>query len=110
MLSVQTVLDQLMVRIDVIQDCICIGLVTGCEYYHLEVLVSFFKTLHHIRTDVYAGLKCSSMKVTYVNCFFIGEVNFENYVWVLSLDVVYTMDQCFIHIKYQHFLHYKHQK
>lgn len=89
MLSVQSGLNILFLRIYVIQDSVSIYLVRRCKNYDLKVFISFFKTLHDIWPDI----------DTSVDSLLIWEINFQYDIWVLRFDIIHTMDQSFIHIK-----------
>lgn len=56
MLSIHAILDEFMIRINVVQYGICIGLVTGCEDDDLEVLIGFLEAFHNVGSDVNASL------------------------------------------------------
>lgn len=100
MLAIQTVLDVLVIWVYVIKDCISVHLVACSKDDHLEVLGCFLQTLHDVRTDV----------DTCIHSFFIWEVNLKNHIWILSLDIINTMDKCFIHVKDHKFFLYKRHK
>ena len=89
MLSVQSGLNILFLRIYVIQDSVSIYLVRRCKNNDLKVFISFFKTLHNIWPDI----------DTSVHSLLIWEINFQYDIWVLRFDIIHTMDQSFIHIK-----------
>lgn len=55
MVSIQSVLYQLLSRVNVVQDNICIPFMTGCKHHYLKVLIYHFKTLLGVGTDVKAG-------------------------------------------------------
>ena len=54
--SVEAMVNELMVRVDVVQNCIRISLVGSGENYHLEVLVCFLETFIDVGTHVYSSL------------------------------------------------------
>ena len=56
MLSIHAILNQLMIRINVVQDGIGIGLMTGSEDDDLEILIRFFEAFHDVWSDVDASL------------------------------------------------------
>ena len=56
LLPVQSVLDQLMVRVDVVKDSISIGLMRCSKNYYLEVLVGLLQALHYIGPYIYTCL------------------------------------------------------
>lgn len=89
MLAVKTSLDVFIVWIYVVKNCISVNLVGGSKYNHLEVFVSFLKTLHYVWPDVY----------TSIHSLFVWKVDLEYDVRVLGLNVVNTMNQCLIHVK-----------
>lgn len=94
MLSVEPVLDVLMVWIDVIQDCICVYLMTGREDNNLEMLVGLFETFHYVRANV----------DTSVDRLLVWEINLQNDIRILSLNIVNAVDQSLIHVEYDEFL------
>ena len=48
MLAVETVLEELIFGVNVVKDCIGVGLVGSCENDDLERFVGFLKALHQI--------------------------------------------------------------
>ena len=91
MVSVQTHLDQLVVRVKQVEHCVCIGLLTGCEHDHIEVLPSFSQAFEGERPDVDPS----------INGFrFIIELDTDDVLRALLLYVVHTVDQSFIHVKH----------
>lgn len=95
-LAIQTMRDQLVVRINIVKDSICISLMTSREHDDLEVLAGFLKTFHDVRSDIDA---C-------IDGFLVREVNLKHNVWILSLDVVNAMNQRLVHVKYGKFFLY----
>lgn len=53
------------------------------------MLVGLLEALHDVGSDV----------DTSVNCLFVWKVYFKDHIGVLSFNVVYAMDQSFIHIE-----------
>ena len=94
MLSVHPVLEHLVLRVNIVKDGVSIGLVRCREYYHLKIFVSLLETLHEVWSEVDTG----------TDCLLAWEVNFKNYVWVLCLDIINTVDECLVHIENQNFL------
>lgn len=84
-----------MVWVKVVKDSICVCLMRCSEHYHLKMLISLLQTLHDIRSDVNS---C-------IYCFFIREVNFQDYIGVISLHIVNAVNQCLIHVKDQYLAH-----
>ena len=66
----------------------------GSETDHLEWLVSFLKTLHHVRSYVDAS----------ADSLLPRELNLQNDIRVLCLNIVHTVNQCLVHIENQDFL------
>lgn len=50
--SIQSILEELVIGVDVVQDNICVPLVRGCEDNHLVVLVNFYQHLSGMRPNV----------------------------------------------------------
>lgn len=96
-LAVETVLDVLLVWVDVVKNGISVDLVTSCEDNDLEVLSGFLKALHYERPDVDAS----------IHGVFIWEVYLKYDIRVLCLDVVDAVDQGLVHVEnHQFFLCY----
>jgi hypothetical protein len=89
MLSVEPMLNVLMIRVNIIEDSIRICLVACSEYNYLEVLVGLFETLHDVGSNVDA---C-------INSLFIWKINLKNDIRVLCFDVVNAMDKSLIHVE-----------
>lgn len=89
MLSVESVLDVLVVGVNVIQDGICVYLMTGGKDDDLEVLVCLFETLHDIWSDVDAR----------IDGLFVGEVDLEDDIRVLSFNVINAVNQSLVHVE-----------
>lgn len=94
MLSVETVLEKFVLWVNVVEDGVGVGLMRGCEHDHLERFVGLLQALHQV------GAKVDPC----ANCLLTWEVNLENDIWILSFDVVDTVDQRLIHVKNEHFL------
>lgn len=92
-LTVESVFDELMVWINVVQDSISVHLVTGCEDNDLKVLGCFLQALHDVGSDVDSS----------VDCLFIWEVDLKDDIGILGLNVVYTVNECFVHVEYHKF-------
>lgn len=52
MLSIHSILDELVVWVQVVQDGVSVHLITRCEDNYLEVLRRFLKALSPVRSDV----------------------------------------------------------
>ena len=94
MLSVQSILKKFVLRVDVVQNCIRIGLMACSENNYLKLFVRFLEALHQIRSQVNAS----------TDCLLPWEVNLKNYIRVLCFNVVDTVDQGLVHIEDQDFL------
>jgi len=99
MLAVHTGLNELTLGVDIVQDSVCVRLVTGSEDDHLEHLVRFLQTLHQVGAKVDAS----------ADRLFIREINLQDNIRILCLDVVHTMDQCFVHVEDQDLLMFRCQ-
>jgi hypothetical protein len=88
-MSIESVLKVFVVRVDVIQDSISIGLMAGRENYHLEFLVRFLQTLHKVGSQV----------DTRTDDFLPRKIDFKYNIRVLTFDVINTVNQSFIHVK-----------
>ena len=62
----------------------------GCENYNLIVLIRFFETLDCIRTNIDTSLYCITIR----------ESNIYDLITWIILNIIDTMYQCFIKIKY----------
>lgn len=49
-LPIHTILEHLILRVNIVEDCICINLMRRCEYNNLKIFVSFLEALHQIRS------------------------------------------------------------
>ena len=94
MLSVEPVLNVLMIWINIIQDCIRVNLMTSREDNNLEMLVGLFEAFHYVRANV----------DTSVDCLLVWKINLQNDIRILSLNIVNAVNQSFIHVKYDEFL------
>ena len=84
------------VRIQVVQDRICISLLTGSEDYDLKVLVGFLQTFDDERSNVDASAYYVLWVLTKA---LLREVNLQYDVRVFFIYIVHTMDQSLIHVK-----------
>lgn len=89
MVAVQTVLEELVVRVYVVQDGVCIRLMACCEHNHLELLVRFLQALHKIGPQIDAS----------ADCLFARKVNLQDHIGVLCVYVIYTVNECLVHVK-----------
>lgn len=86
MLSIHSILDELVVWVNVVQDGIRVHLITRCEHDYLEVLRRFLQALSPVRSDVYAS--------TY-NVFgipLLPKVDLQHNIWGLILNIVYAVN------------------
>ena len=65
-----------------------------CKHYYLERFVSLLQALHQIRSQVDPS----------AYSLFSREVDFQDDVRILRFNIVDAVDQCFVHVKDQHFL------
>ena len=93
--SVETILNKLPLRVKVIKYNIRIGFVTGCEYYNLVGLVGLLEAFQSVRSDVDSSSYC----------FTIRESNLDFLVASIPFNIVYAVDQGLIQIKDYGFLH-----
>ena len=49
-LPIHTILEHLILGVNIVEDCIRINLMRCCEYNNLEIFVSFLEALHQIRS------------------------------------------------------------
>ena len=82
MLAVESVLKQTVVRVYVIQDCVCVSLVRGSEYHDLHNFVQLLQTLHKVRPYVDASAQW----------LFVLKIYFEDHIRKLSFYIFYTVD------------------
>ena len=93
--SVETILNKLPLRVKVIKYNIRIGFVTGCENYNLVGFVGLLETFQSVRSDVDSSSYC----------FTIRESNLDFLVASIPFNIVYAVDQGLIQIKDYGFLH-----
>lgn len=72
MVSVESILDQLVRRIQEVEHNISIGFVTSCEYDDLVVFIRLLQTLNGIGTDINACLHRVSVRECYINYLVTG--------------------------------------
>ena len=84
------------VRVQVVQDRICISLLTGSEDYDLKVLVGFLQTFDYERSNVDASAYYVLWVLTKA---LLREVNLQYDIRVFFIYIVHTMDQSLIHVK-----------
>ena len=90
-LSVQSILEKLVLRVDVVKNRIGVDLVRRRENNHLERLVCLLQALHQV------GPKID----TSTNSLFPWEIYFKKHIGVLCLNVIDAVDQSLIHIEYK---------
>ena len=96
MLSIHSILDELVVWVQVVKDGIRVHLITRCEDYYLEVLRGFLQTLSPVRSDVYASTH-------YVfGIPLLPKVNLQHNIWRLILNIVYAVNEGLVHVKHCH--------
>ena len=86
MLSIHSILDELVVWVEVVQDGVRVHLITRCEDNYLEVLRGFLETLSPVRSDVEA---CTH---DVFGIPLLTEVNLQHNIWGLILNIVYTVN------------------
>ena len=94
MLSVKPSLEIFILRVNVVKDGISVNLMGGSKHNDLKVFVSFLQTLHNVRSYIDPS----------VNSLFVRKIYLQNDIWILSLNVIDAVNQCFVHIKYDKFL------
>ena len=57
-LSVKAVLNEFLVWINVVKNCIGIDLMTCCKNYNLKMFVGFMKALDYIRSHINSSIYC----------------------------------------------------
>lgn len=82
MLSIHTILEHLILRVNIVKDSICVSLMRSREHHNLKIFVCFLETLHEIWSEVYPS--------TY--CLFAWKVDLKDDIRVLSLDIVDAVD------------------
>jgi len=81
MLAVHSILEELVLRVDVVENGIGVGLVRGREDYNLKHLVGLLETLHEVGSQINAR----------AYSFLARKVDFKDNIWILRLDVVDTV-------------------
>ena len=89
MLTVEPVLYELLVGVDVVKNGVSIDLMARSEYDNLKVLIGLMETLD----DIWSHID------TCIHSLFSWKVNFKNNICLLSFDIINTMNQSFIHVK-----------
>jgi hypothetical protein len=95
-LPIHSILDELVVWVEVVQDGVRVHLITRCEDYDLKVLRSFLQALSPVRSDVDASTH---------NVFgipLLSEVDLQNNIRRLILNIVNTVDEGLVHVKHCH--------
>jgi len=95
-LPIHSILDELVVWIEVVQDGVRVHLITRCEDDYLEVLRGFLQALSPVRSDVDASAH---------NVFgipLLTEVDLQHNIRGLILNIVYAVDEGLIHVKNCH--------
>ena len=96
MLSIHSILDELVVWVQVVQDGVCVHLITRCEDDNLEVLRGFLQALSPVRSDVDA----STHDVFGIPL--LTEVDLQHNIRRLIFNIVYAVNEGLVHIKYCH--------
>ena len=91
MLSVYPVLDILVFRVDVVDNDICVPLMTGSKHNHFEVLVNQFQHLPRVWPDVESRLQDFSRHERDIKI----HIRFPQ-----RILLPHTMCQCFIQVEY----------
>ena len=86
---VQSVLDELSFRVEIVQHHISIRLMTSSEDDHLEVLIRCSETLNCIGPDIDPSIHCLPTRKRHR----------QNDIRVVRFRVIYTMDQGFVQVK-----------
>ena len=94
MLAIEAILEELVLRIDVVEDGIGVYLVRGGEDYNLERLVRLLQALH----EVWPQVDARAYRLL------AWEVDLEDHVRVLRLNVVNAVNEGLIHVEDQYFL------
>ena len=63
------------------------------EHNHLERFVCLLEALHEVGSEIDAG----------AHSLLPGEIYLQYHIWILCFDVIYAMNQCFVHVKYEDF-------
>jgi len=91
-LPVKSFLNKLIVRVDQVQNHICVFLNSSCPYYYVvmigEPFKAFFNKGSYVDAEPHYG-------------FVILKLHFDDVLRLLLLNGVYTMNESFIHVKYQ---------
>ncbi len=84
---------QLMIRIQIVQHHISIEFVRCCEHHYLVLFICFSQALYRIWSHIN----------TCINKFAIRKDNFKHLIRHFTLQIIHTMNQSFIQIKYDSF-------
>lgn len=95
-LSVESVLDESAIRIEIVKHDVRICFVRGCEHHNLIVLISLLKTFNCVRSNVDACLDRLPIREGHIN-YVVARV---------VLNVVDAMDKSLIQVKNKGFLYY----
>ena len=90
-MAVHTVLEVLIVRVDVVENSVCVCLMACCKDNHLELFICLLQALHKVRPQIDAR----------ADGLLPWKVNFEDHVGVLGVDVVDTVHKCLVHVENQ---------
>jgi hypothetical protein len=95
-LPIHSILDELVVWVEVVQDGVRIHLITRCKYDYLKVLRGFLKALSPVRSYI----DSSANYIFWITL--LTEVNLKHNIWGLILNIVYTVDEGLVHVKNCH--------
>ena len=84
-------LDKRAIRVQIVNNRICVLLLRSCENDNLEVLVGCFETLSSERTNVDAGENGLRL---------LAKLDRNYNVWILCLDVVHAVNQGLIKVEH----------
>ena len=93
-LPVHPILEQLILWVNVIEDSISVDLVRRSEDDNLEHFIGLLEALHEVRTQIDAS----------TDGLLTWEVDLKEDIWVLSFNIIDTVDEGLVHIKDQYFL------
>ena len=97
--SVESVLNETALRVEVIKYHICIGLMACSKHHYLVSFICLLEAVKCIRPNIDTSLHCFSIRKSHV----------DNLITRVVFYVVYAVNQCLIQIKYDCFLNYRHQ-
>ena len=94
LVSVESLLNQVPLRVQVIEHRIRVELMRGCKHAHLVVLGCCLQTVVHVGSDIYSRIYDFAVRKSYL----------QDYIRSFRFDVIYAMYQSFVQVKNQQLL------